>query len=176
MKKLNCSNLINNAKEFTQTIIKKRLSRYRKIIDSAIVIVTGSVSLGLADEYSDIDYGILLQNHSDFTALKRQLINSIGDRFLEYKGLFFHIHLSSLRLFCAREETSSNNQWWETIYPTDIFTIQHAVIIQIPNKAFRSLKAKARRMPPEILTRRIIGRWGLLNREIEFRAAMFQTQ
>jgi len=168
MKGINSHDLINKAKEFSSTIIADRLSACPKIIDDAIIIVGGSISFGLADEESDIDYGIILPKHSDFVAFGKQIVESIGGRFHQYKGSLIDIHLCSLRSFGVREEAASDDEWWEAFDPTDIFLIQHAVIIQDPNETFRSLKTKVKKIPTDILSRRIGGRWGFLNMWVDF--------
>jgi len=168
MENMSCSDLINKAKDFTDTIIIDRLIAHQKVIGDAIIIIGGSVSFGLADEESDIDYGIVIPNHQDFINFGAQINEAIGGRFHKYDELLIDIHLCSLRSFGVSGNKIDEENFWEKLDPTTIFTIQHAIILRDSNNIFGLLKKKVDKTPANIIKRRIIGRWGFLNMWVDF--------
>ncbi len=167
MAKAGSRDLAEKAKDFSYNIVKDRVLTHQEVIRASIMVVGGSVSLGLADEESDIDFGIIFPTHDDYIRLGSQVVKDLGGRFHKYEGVLIDVHLCSLLSLGVREQALSD-EWWIGPDPTDIFFIQHAIIIQDPKGTFRSLKARVKEIPSDILKRRIIGRWGFLSMWVDF--------
>ena len=147
---------------FEQTVIPLIAKEYPQVASEMSIQIAGSYGLGLADEYSDLDSVIWL----DDALWKRQggqvqlMLQHCPQKFLADMGIHCEICVWPLSWLRERREFLENkeNLPWEKVTFEELFEIQENLIIRDPHGVFHKLKEATapERFPAQLWKKKLI--------------------
>lgn len=155
---------------FEQTVISLIAEKYPEVASEMSIQIAGSYGLGIADQYSDLDSVIWL----DDGLWKRQggqvqlMLQHCPQKFLPDMGIHCEICVWPLSWLRERGEflEDKDDLPWEKVTFEELFEIQENLIIRDPHGLFRKLREATapERFPDQLWKKKLI---------LEFKKLMF---
>lgn len=154
--------LINAGKTQFLAIILPQIKEYLKS-GEVEAIITGSVSFGYCDKYSDVD-GVIFLSKKDFEKYGELLNEKIEDLQIEKEGYTIKYSFTTIDEFgVSKLLYADSEEAWEEASPFGLYAVANFIIVRDPKHRIQKLQEKIREYYPEkVWQDKILKQWRAL--------------
>jgi len=138
------------------------LPQIRKYLNDRRVeaVISGSVSFGYCDKYSDVD-GVIFLSKRDYMKYGKFFNESIKDLKVEREGHRIEYHFTTIDEYCVTKLLRSDSEdAWREASPFGLYAVSKFIIIHDPGNRIRKLQQRVRKYYPEKVWRdNILKHW-----------------